>query len=374
MPTVLEQTHFRLRTGTNSVNATPVWGAAEDADWEQALDAAFRVRFAIQETGAVAASATQFKVQYQRNGSGLWTDIGTGSSFVKAVDASTTNDDTGITASHLTGTGTFVNGRYDETGAIAVNITVGASGRTELEFGLQLVSADLAHRDVLELRVATVSGTAISIYQRGPVLAVWKPPAAASPPGHFDAVAEAQAAGKTVRAAALAFFDIEDHPTRVWTGKGDLIAGGETWQGIGLLTRSEAFDQLVNGTAGRVRFIVSGVDAEMLAIALDEAEKIKNREVTAYLQFFDEDWATLSEPQFISARICDTVELAEAMNREGGEGAKQISIEAGDLFVERSRSPYSYYSDYDQKRLYAGDKFCERIPLLLEKEVPFPDF
>ena len=87
--TVLDQQFFRGRKdiGTaDSLDNDPAdWIAAEDTDWTQLVDAAFRVRLGIQETGGTASNNVQTQLEYQVNGGG----------FVDVADSNSETDLTG---------------------------------------------------------------------------------------------------------------------------------------------------------------------------------------------------------------------------------------------------------------------------------------
>ena len=106
-----DQDGWRARTNVkdpSGVNAAFDSGdAAKDADWTQAVDELFRVRFIIKQTTSTADAnlQKQFRLEYNINGTG-WNPV-TNSSAVFAKDANFTNhDDT----TQLIGSGTFVTG------------------------------------------------------------------------------------------------------------------------------------------------------------------------------------------------------------------------------------------------------------------------
>lgn len=162
----LSQSHFRGRSDTDIVNNTPTWAANEDTNWTQSVDTPFRVRFAIQETAGGNPSAHTVKLRYQRNG-GTVTDVTAASFVVQSItSASTSADETAISTSRLTGTGTFVNGVYDETGATSTSVDLAANGRTEYEFGVIIDSGGANPGDTITLHVFALSGTSITVTQQ----------------------------------------------------------------------------------------------------------------------------------------------------------------------------------------------------------------
>lgn len=162
MPTALSQSHFRARFDAGPVDGPPLWIAAEDANFTLGdASATFRIRVTIQETGGVNSASTTFKLQANLN-AGAYQDVTTTSTIVKSVDAGASADEAAITTQRLSGTGTFVNGKYDETGATTTGFFINASRNTELEFGVQIVPASVTAGDVVHLKVVTVSGTSVT--------------------------------------------------------------------------------------------------------------------------------------------------------------------------------------------------------------------
>lgn len=169
----LSQAHFRGRSDTDVVNNTATWIANQDTGWAQYPDTPFRVRFAIQETAGGNPSSHTVKLQYQRNG-GSFNDVTTSSFNVLAVSsASASADEAAITVSRLTGTGTFANGVYDETGATSTSVDMAANGRTEYEFGVFIDSSGVSPGDTIVLKVVALSGTAITISQQPTITVKW---------------------------------------------------------------------------------------------------------------------------------------------------------------------------------------------------------
>lgn len=120
----------------------------------------FQLRIGIQNDNANPQPLTH-QLQYSKNG-GIYTDVTTTSSNVKAFNsANLTNDAT--TTQRLTGlTGSFTgNGGVSEDG-LTSSVSLPASGCKELLYAIQTVDADLANGDTLDLRVlangSTLSG------------------------------------------------------------------------------------------------------------------------------------------------------------------------------------------------------------------------
>lgn len=153
---------YRGRSDTNSVATAATWIASENTGWTQDVSAKFRMRFRICNAGTNGNSAFT-KIQYNKNSAG-WNDVTTSSSVLRAVDVSSDANDQTITSAQLTtAAGSFGTGRYSEDGTASSSGSISNSnGYAEFEFGLQLVSADVANADTVQVRVINASGDTIT--------------------------------------------------------------------------------------------------------------------------------------------------------------------------------------------------------------------
>lgn len=174
VPTLVQDRH-RIRTDTASPDTAATWAAAEGADYTPpsasiGTSTPFRIRFTVSNTGAMSAAAAPWQIYASRNG-GAYAPVTTASTFVKAANASTSADETAITSAQLTaGTGSRVNGLYDETGATG-NFALNAGNYTELEFGIVLDPDQVAEGDTYDFRVY-YNDTALTTYSDTPRVTV----------------------------------------------------------------------------------------------------------------------------------------------------------------------------------------------------------
>lgn len=158
MAVSLHTTHYRF--GIDELaESTHGWHAAEDANPAQgviAVDTNFLLRFTVQETGGTLASNTDQRFQCNLNG-GAFQDITTTSTIVKAVPAAAFADAANCTK-RLSGTGTFetTGAGCTEDGLSGGNANdIAASGNSETECGLQIVSGDVVNNDVITFRLTS---------------------------------------------------------------------------------------------------------------------------------------------------------------------------------------------------------------------------
>lgn len=201
--------HFRFRDGgTDTVDSTPTWLAGEDTNVNIDVSSGnikLRLRFAVQETGGADDSAAPYTIRSSIDAYAA--GLTTSSTGIRCADVSSSADNTAINTSRLTGSGTFVTGQYDETGSSA-NITLLASRYTEVEFGLELVAADLTDGQIIDLRCYR-SASPLDSYAVTPRITVSKNPAFGSHIG---------SAGLTI--ASLSSFTTNE---KVTVAVGDLV-------------------------------------------------------------------------------------------------------------------------------------------------------
>jgi hypothetical protein len=163
---------WRARGDFDPANTAATWLAAQNTDPATASNQIFRVRSRVKNTGAASSAATTFKWVYSLNG-GADTDITTSSAVIRALDSSSSADGDAITSAQLSGaSGTFVNGQYDETGALGSAITLAAGEYTELETSLRVVPGDVRVGDTVRVRLVAVTGTAFSGYDQDILLTI----------------------------------------------------------------------------------------------------------------------------------------------------------------------------------------------------------
>lgn len=93
---VLDQAHFRFRADGGAVDATPTWDAAEDANVVKSDATPFRLRVAVQNIDTVDAPAGSYQLYMSKNGGAYALVTTSSTNGLKAVDASTSPDETQV--------------------------------------------------------------------------------------------------------------------------------------------------------------------------------------------------------------------------------------------------------------------------------------
>ena len=171
MPTtpVLDQDSFRGRNDDGS-ETTATWKAAANTNWSQDVDTNFRVRFLYQETAGGNPANLSLQLQYNLASAG-WNNV-TGASSVVRSSLSANFVDLDATTQQL-GVGTFDPGVMEELdGLTGTGADIGASEESEVEFCVQIRSADVTNAQTLQLRIVKEGGTVLDTYTNTPTITV----------------------------------------------------------------------------------------------------------------------------------------------------------------------------------------------------------
>lgn len=192
--------------------------------------------------------------------------------------------------------------------------------------------------------------------------------------GFFPAAIKAKLGGATVAAQHLVFMDFRETPRRWWGGFGDLDAGGHRWQGIGDLISIDGMEQPIGTVAPKTTFTLAGIDAEIVRLAREASDRVKDRRVTVFVQFFEifgagQSWQTLDQPYAIWSGIMDQMTYTAE-----GPTQRQITLTAESIWTHRRRPAYGLYTDRDQNRRHPGDRGLEQVASLVAKTVRWPVF
>jgi len=192
----------------------------------------------------------------------------------------------------------------------------------------------------------------------------------------FSATVDAYLHGRAVGCALLVQMDFASVTRRWWMGFGDLVTNdGSTWQGVGDLISVEGLDEDRGTVAGPMTFTLSGVDAEIVALARNASDQVQGRRVTVYLQFFDitpndagvEPWAPLDMPDAVKVGRMEQMRYVAE-----GPTLRQVVVTAEGFWAGRNRPPFALYTDRDQNARFPGDRGLEQVGDLVSKTIRWP--
>jgi len=180
--------------------------------------------------------------------------------------------------------------------------------------------------------------------------------------------AEAEFAKSIVRLGV--FWRLATTPrVRLWSGVGDFalpadlidIEGG-AYIGKGSLVDIPTLDQLVNGVAARFDFSISAVgQTELLELADEDAANVRGSAINIGLLPFDAAEQPVGAMVWVWEGEADIVTLDSRL--EGDRRIDTMTISAGSLFTGRRRPTFRHYTDQEQRRRSADDRFCDRVTL-----------
>ncbi len=170
----------------------------------------------------------------------------------------------------------------------------------------------------------------------------------------------------------------------MWDGSGGpfVDADGNKWRAC-VLTE-DALDQIemaINAEAFTLSLNISGIDVEASnRIWADyEAGEIIGSRMRILLQALDEFEQPNGSPEVKFTGTIDDIIFDDAAS--GDQIISTITVEITNRFTLRTLTSGSVLSDVDQKARSAVlnpgaplDKFCERIPLLLDKTISWPNW
>lgn len=161
-------------------------------------------------------------------------------------------------------------------------------------------------------------------------------------------------------------FRIASDPiARVWSGVGDLVIPADIvedepalYLGGGELVNAPDFQQLINGVAERLEFTVSGVSADMLRLALEDAPSVENAKVHLGRVDFDDDWQIIGV-EWEAVFRADKLSVSSQPSQAGRE--RSITLSVGSADTDRSRSPQAFFTDADQRKRSPTDSFFSHV-------------
>jgi hypothetical protein len=153
-------------------------------------------------------------------------------------------------------------------------------------------------------------------------------------------------------------FDSGD--VRIWTGHGTLTWGGYDWTGAGAVIGISAPSENVQVEAKGVTVSLSGLPADILAIALDE--DYQGRQCTIYYGLFSAG-SIIADPVISFRGPMDVMPITDT----GETSAISVAIENRLIVLHRSRN--RRWTDADQKMDYPDDKGFEFVQSIQEKPI-----
>ena len=153
---------------------------------------------------------------------------------------------------------------------------------------------------------------------------------------------------------------------RVWTGRGDLVANGVTWSGLGAVATIDGLDAPIGESAPLLSLGLSGVDPLIALMARNSKTEVGGRTVRVLMAFFDDAGMLLSAPIVIRTATMTRMKFDCELTKW------TITAEAETFFVRRSQPMFSALTHTDQNSRAPGDKGCEFVASMVNSTTVWP--
>jgi hypothetical protein len=146
-----------------------------------------------------------------------------------------------------------------------------------------------------------------------------------------------------------------------WTGLGTLHWDGKDWTGTGYFGRISPVEETVKTQAGGVEFVLSGIQASVISVALNQ--QYQGRPGKFWLGFLDDDATIVIDPVLVFAGRMDVMNMEEA----GDTATISVTIENELIDLERPR--VFRYTPEDHKKYFPGDTFFDQVDALQDVQI-----
>jgi len=140
-----------------------------------------------------------------------------------------------------------------------------------------------------------------------------------------------------------------------------LGAGPYIAQGAGELVNVPDYQTLINGTAERLEFRLSGVDPETVRLAREDAPSVKDARVDIGFLSFDEDYNQLGPVQWEATFRAKSLSVGRGVAEIGGTAERTITLTVASGDTRRNRSPMAFFTDADQRRRSGTDAIFSNV-------------
>lgn len=190
----------------------------------------------------------------------------------------------------------------------------------------------------------------------------------------LDAVQSAALVGSTVRMAMLVELQFRSKTKRLWNGAGLVTVADGEWEGVGGFGSIDGLAQVREPVSSKVTLKLSGVSAEVLAIAKASTSDVQGRPAYVWLQLFDAEWQPLGAriPVFWGDMQRINILRSEAGDVSGGSRVCEVEVE--NAFAGRARPSAGRFTDADQQARFPGDRFFRFVPAQRSQVIKWPNY
>lgn len=179
-----------------------------------------------------------------------------------------------------------------------------------------------------------------------------------------------------VRVAFLVQMDFATRTIGVWNGFTSLTVNEVEFLPLCGAGQLDGLEFAAGNQSQAVTVGLSGVDANVLAMALAETPDVQQQLMRVYMQFFDADWQPIAAPATVFWGYMQPPKVTRTeVNLGDSNGAVQsVSVSAENAFFNRSKPVGGRYTDRDQQTRSSGDKFFQFTANLVSRTFTYPDY
>lgn len=167
------------------------------------------------------------------------------------------------------------------------------------------------------------------------------------------------------------WFGVNDVPTRIES----VDETGQIYIGGGKLINVPELEVLINGTADRVDFTITGLNPENIASLDIAGAEVRGAEVHVAITALDHRYQPVVNPIPVwSGRASYVTENLPAVSGTKNQTVT-LSLSVGSGDTTRERASASLWSDAQHQALFPGDLFCKGTARLARGSMPvWPTF
>lgn len=179
----------------------------------------------------------------------------------------------------------------------------------------------------------------------------------------------------TVRHAWLARMDFKSETVRRWAGHRTITAFAEEWLPTYGAVTIEGLGSSFDTTSKQFTLTLSGVDPDLMALALAETHEADQQPILIYEQLFDADWQRVGDPVWIAYGLMQQPRASTTAATQESGSVQSLVLPCENPFYNRSRVPNGRYTPRDQNnRTTPEDKICDYVSHMRFKTFVWPDF
>jgi hypothetical protein len=178
-----------------------------------------------------------------------------------------------------------------------------------------------------------------------------------------------------VRYVMLAQLDFLTAPSiRLFNGVGILDTEGHEWYGIRSVSKIDGLADQRGMKSNPVSIVLSGVDPQLLPLALQDTEEVDQQPIAIFFKFLNEDLQPIGRLVRIFSGLMQPPKIDRPQMSEKEGSLCTITITAENYLIGKSKPPNGRYTDRDQQKMFPGDLFFNRVSENKNKTIVWPDY